>query len=212
MTPRLLDLFCGPGGAGVGYHRAGFEVTGVDVVDQPNYPFAFIRADAMAIDWRGFDVVHASPPCQAWSPMAHLTGRTYPDLIAATRARLQAAGVPYIIENVPGAPLLEPVLLCGEAFGLEVIRHRCFELNWWTLMPPCSHVRGGTTTGRYVAFRHGTRYHEKGRKTPPRRSEAEFQAAIACPWMTAREARQAVPPAYTEWLGRRLLEHLEAVA
>ena len=206
--PRLLDLFCGAGGAAVGYARAGFDVVGVDLEPQPHYPFDFVRADALAFDLGDADAIHASPPCQAFSAMARMGAKAYPNLIPATRARLVASGLPYVIENVPGAPLIDPVLLCGETFGLELIRHRHFELSWWTMVPPCSHVRGGTITGQYVAFRHGTRYHEKGRRTPPRRTEGEFFAALGCPWMNQREARQAIPPAYTEWIGARLLERL----
>ena len=137
MKPRLLDLFCGAGGAGMGYSWAGFDVVGVDVNPQPNYPFEFHQADALAYPLDGFDAIHASPPCQAYSRLRRMRpGKYYPDLVEATRARLVAADRPYAIENVPGAPLLSPLLLCGEYFGLGAMcdggwrplrRHRLFE-------------------------------------------------------------------------------------
>ena len=136
---KLLDLYCGAGGAGVGYHRAGFEVVGVDIAPQPDYPLTFHQGDALAYlveHWRSFDAVHASPPCQASTALTKGTnkGRLYVNLIPATRELLAAIPLPSVIENVPGSDLRRDVVLCGEMFGLDVIRHRYFEAHRWTPM------------------------------------------------------------------------------
>jgi DNA (cytosine-5)-methyltransferase 1 len=141
MSPRLLDLFCGAGGAAMGYHRAGFEVFGVDILPQPRYPFPFIQADALfpPVRLSEFDAIHASPPCQAYSRLRHLPwlkGREYPALIDATRAMLQEAGVPWVIENVEDAPLRNGLNLCGMMLGLPLTRHRRFESSVLLLQPP----------------------------------------------------------------------------
>ena len=154
---RLLDLFCGAGGASEGYRRAGFEVVGVDIKPQPHYPFDFIEADALTVgggpEWIAsyFDAVHASPPCQAHSSLRHLQSTASVDLIAETRELLRQTGLPYIIENVVGAPLLDPVKLCGSSLGLgamcedgkwrQLRRHRLFESNVPLMGPPCAHQR-----------------------------------------------------------------------
>jgi hypothetical protein len=131
IRPRALDLFCGAGGASMGLHRAGFEVVGVDACPQPEYPFAFVQADALTFPLDGFAFVWASPPCQAFTAYKRRTDHVRPrrNLIPAVRARLAAAGVPYVIENVVGAPLRVPVMLCGSMFGLDVQRHRLF--GYW---------------------------------------------------------------------------------
>lgn len=196
---RLLDLFCGGGGASMGYHRAGFDVVGVDREPQPDYPFPFVQADGLAppFDLRAFDVIHASPPCQAYSKATAWRGsrENHPDLIDATRAMLHDAGVPYVIENVEDArtKLEAPLMLCGSMFGLAVRRHRYFEIPSlpFELMRPCEHVG-------LIPFDHG------GTAT-----ESEYRDAMECGWMTVVVARQAIPPAYTEWIGRRLIETLE---
>lgn len=209
-APRLLDLFSGAGGAAAGYARAGFEVTGVDVVAQPRYPFAFVQADALeylAEYGRDFDVIHASPPCQAYSALARLPGQgNAPRLIEPLRRLLEEVGRPYAIENVVGAPLRSPLLLCGTMVGLLVIRHRLFEVRpeLPLLLPPCS-CRNGTITGRLMAHRVSGKV-RAGRTRPPHHTEAERRAALGVDWMTARGARQAVPPAYTALLGAALLE------
>lgn len=144
--PRLLDLFCGAGGGGYGYHLAGFDIVGVDIVAQPRYPFAFVQADALeyvAAHGREFDAIHASPPCQKFTALGRLHAANgyyarHVDLIAETRQALRRLGLPYVIENVPGAPLENPVMLCGSMFGLRVYRHRIFETSWFQLAP--SHV------------------------------------------------------------------------
>lgn len=137
VRPRALDLFCCAGGAGMGLHRAGFDVHGVDIAPQPNYPFGFTQGDALAQDLSGYDLVWASPPCQAHTPLKHRTGKEYECFIERTRAKLKAWGGPYIIENVMGAPLINPVMLCGAMFpGLRVYRHRIFESNIALTVPP----------------------------------------------------------------------------
>jgi len=207
--PRLLDLFCGAGGAAMGYHRAGFEVVGVDIKPQPNYPFEFHRGDALTWPLGGYDAIHASPPCQGYSRMAVLTGRLdYPLLIEPMRDRLR--GLPYVIENVERAPLIDPVVLCGTQFGLEVRRHRLFEfspdLTIFAMLPSCTCLNG-VAEGRLISHRNGGRVRE-GRRRPPRYLGSEMREAMDCGWMTVAESQQAIPPAYTQWTGRRLMEAL----
>ena len=141
--PRLLDLFCGAGGAAMGYARAGFEVIGVDIKPQPHYPFEFILTDVLGIAlayFGGFDAIHASPPCQAYSALRRLGKQgARPELIEKVRYRLAYSKVPYVIENVVGAPLIAPIRLCGSSFGLKVQRHRLFECSFAMLAPPCQH-------------------------------------------------------------------------
>jgi DNA (cytosine-5)-methyltransferase 1 len=198
--PLLLDLFCGAGGAAMGYHRAGFDVLGVDRVAQPRYPFAFVQADAITYPLDGFDVIHASPPCQAHSSIGRQArGRDadleHPDLIPATRARLVASGLLYVIENVVGAPLVDPVLICGSSVGLDVRRHRLFETNWPLFVPPCAH---GWQTPRFETFDRRKRsasvvpVYGGGNATVARK-----RAAMGIDWMTGAEVGQAIPPAYT---------------
>jgi len=200
--PRLLDLFCGAGGAAVGYHRAGFDVVGVDVVDQPHYPFWFGQGDALTFPLDGFDAVHASPPCQAYirSGVVAKDGR-HPDLLPRVRDLLEQSSLPYIIENVPGAPMRCDVMLCGSMFGLEVRRHRWFESNMnlapWT--PTCDHSR--PVTGVYG------RPHGKAGAWPgmlPSDRET-WSRAMGIDWMTVAELADAIPPAYTTWIGAQLL-------
>lgn len=211
MKPRLLDLFCGAGGAGKGYADAGFEVVGVDLQPQPRYPFEFHQADAMTFPLDGFDVIHASPPCQAYSALSwHPQNRhiEYPDLIAPTRERLVATGVPYTIENVPKAPLQHPIQLCGSSFGLGVRRHRLFETNWTVMSMPCAH---GRQRKQFDIWRHGEWvksafvpvYGTGGGK-----AAEEWPEAMGIDWMTRDEMAEAIPPAYTEFLGEQLMRHL----
>ncbi len=239
--PRLLDLFCGAGGCSVGYERAGFDVVGVDIVPQPNYPFEFYRRDALktleavaALEpiLGGFDALHASPPCQAHSSIGkqvRAMGRRleeYPDLIPQTRELLRATGLPYVIENVIGAPLRNPIMLCGSSFGLDVRRHRLFETNWPLMALPCAHhwqrprfrsldkrrhlksvvpVHGGGQLASVVGVHGHLNYS----------GEQELRKkAMDIDWMSNYELTQAIPPAYTEFIGEALLHHLrqEAVA
>lgn len=201
--PRLLDLFCCEGGAGMGYHRAGFDVVGVDVVKQPRYPFEFHQADALEFcrsHGHEFDAIHASPPCQAYSEATPAWARAEsPDLIAATRTVLEEIGKPYIIENVENARsfLCNPVMLCGTMFGLPIWRHRYFECHpFWVMSPAsCRHA------GRPVTPHPGSNA-RKGRGAP---SVAVVRRAMGIDWMSSEGLIQAIPPTYTEFLGRRLL-------
>lgn len=221
-APLLLDLFCGAGGAAMGYARAGFDVIGVDIAPQPHYPFRFLQGEALEVARRilvnspvPVAAIHASPPCQRHNKLAKGTKNSYanhPELIAPTRGLLAASGVPYVIENVVGAPLDGPVELCGEMFGLGVIRHRLFETNW-ALSPP-AHV---PHRGRCKRREHGQRYdgpyfgvygHGGGKDG----SVADWQAAMGVDWMPVRrELTEAIPPAYTAYIGRQLMTHLRAV-
>jgi DNA (cytosine-5)-methyltransferase 1 len=144
VRPRILDLFCGAGGAGMGYSRAGFEVVGVDIEPQPRYQFEFIQADALEVlaPWHDddgsfrspwvqrFDAIHASPPCQAYTPLNAYNHKAYPDLVFDTRVLLEQTGLPYVIENVTQAPLIDPTTLCGTMFGLRLYRHKAFEASF----------------------------------------------------------------------------------
>ena len=217
----ILDLFCGAGGAAVGYHRAGFNVIGVDLHPQPHYPFTFWQADAMEIlDELAMGVayavhaVHASPPCQHYSDLAHRNGNRddHPDLIAQVRARLQAARLPYIIENVEGAPLVRPVWLCGTMFaGLRVLRHRGFESSLPLTAPPHGHHPLCYTRDRrknhYGRLDPWTAFvHVNGGGNAPVAAKLD---AMGIDWpMTGREVNEAIPPAYTEWVGRQLIEQI----
>lgn len=223
---RLVDLFCKAGGAAEGYRRAGFEVLGIDIEPQPNYPFEFIQADALAFmdrllaggtwEWKGlglFDAFHASPPCQAYirSGQVAKDGR-HPKLIGPTRKLLEATGKPYVIENVPGAPLRPDLMLCGSMFGLEVRRHRLFESNMnlppWT--PPCDHSK--PITGVY-GHPHGQGGAWRNGKRPMLPSDLPtWSRAMGIDWMTAAELAAAIPPAYTEFVGERLLAAIESKA
>lgn len=199
MRPKLLDLFCGAGGCSVGYHRAGFDVVGVDSRPQPRYPFPFVRGDALRppFDLRDFDAIHASPPCQAYSRATAWRGRraSHPDLIAATRELLVRSGRPYVLENVQESRhlLIAPVMLCGTSFGLPLRRHRWFEMSapLCELLACCQHRTGDCS-------------HDHGGK----QTESAYRTAMGCEWMTVHEARQAIPPAYTEYLGRQLYRAL----
>jgi DNA (cytosine-5)-methyltransferase 1 len=235
--PRLLDLFCGAGGAAMGYHRAGFDVVGVDVRPQPRYPFEFVQDDALALmstypwwDVPPFDAIHASPPCQAHSTIAkqiRKLGRTaneHPDLVAPTRELLQETGLPYVIENVPGAPLIDPVMVCGSSLGLDVRRHRLFEANWPLMVPRCAH---GWQTPRFRSLdsRRGTK------SVVPVHGSSQLasvvgvhgnlnyagemllrERAMEIDWMSSYELTQAIPPAYTELIGHQLMQHVRARA
>jgi len=212
VKPRLLDLFCGAGGASRGYADAGFEITGVDIYPQPRYPYAFHLMDAFRMLARladgtepPYDVYHASPPCQRYSVNTnqHKTHGNHPDYIHDVRVALVRLGRPYIIENVPGAPLYHPITLCGSMFGqTRLRRHRLFESNVVLLQPSCRHDRlracisvTGHTGGRSTrdgAERFG--------------STALWKEIMGIDWMVGRELAEAIPPAYTEYIGRQLTE------
>jgi DNA (cytosine-5)-methyltransferase 1 len=208
--PRLLDLFCCAGGCSVGYHRAGFEVTGVDYAPQPDYPYRFHRADALRFPLAGFDAYAASPPCKVHTALRHTaTASTlfdvHTDLVGAIRERLAATGRPYVIENVPGAPLLDPVTYCGSSFGLSVRRHRLFESNVQLVAPPCDHAAQPMVLGVYGTGGPDNRANRPG-GGGVKVSGPAASAALGIDWTTdQRRLSQAIPPAYTEHIGRQLL-------
>lgn len=200
---KLLDLFCGAGGASMGYHRAGFEVVGVDIRPQPHYPFKFIQGDALSVPLDGFNVIHASPPCQRYCKQTPLNYRTkHPDLINAIRQRLKKTGKAYVIENIPGAKdlLIQPIMLCGSMFALPIRRHRYFEIRpfFMIMIPPCNHKKNAI----YIT---GT---PKPKDGSPRRDPSVIvkRKALGTPWMTIKGMDEAIPPAYTEFIGRKFLE------
>ena len=200
---RLLDLFCGAGGAAMGYHRAGFEVVGVDLHPQPHYPFEFHQADALTFPLQGFDAIHASPPCQRYSTMTR-HAKEHPDLYADVRDVLAAAGVPYVIENVIGAPYSHGVLLCGSMFGMKIRRHRNFETIWLVLQPECRHG----AERPYTIAGHGGGCDRPHSLKPAAR---DFWRYLDMPWMEGKPpygVAQAIPPAYTEWIGQQLMQLL----
>lgn len=241
-APRLLDLFCCEGGAGMGYHRAGYRVYGVDIIAQRRYPFAFHLGDALVVlrwlllgeavpfthrdgtvEWltlADFAAIHASPPCQAYSVIRHTHGNEHPELIAPTRELLIETGLPYIIENVEGAlpEMREPVLLCGSMFALKAIdidgirlalrRHRLFESNVFLMSAGgCAHdsdMVGGV-------YGHG----RSDRRTKPQAGRGGYspskpvrEALMGMDWATQHGLSQAIPPAYTEFLGHQLMASL----
>lgn len=221
MRPKLLDLFCGAGGASVGYHRAGFQVTGVDLEAHADYPFPMIVGDAMSLllcndVLNAFDVIAASPPCPRYSVATPAENREkHPDLIEPVRDLLRAWGGTYVIENVPGAPLENPITLCGSMFGLGVRRHRRFETNAAILHPQCSHAEQGQVWGVYGD--HGdavpARRPNGGRRGDKARDAAHAREVMGIKWMTHwDDLADAIPPAYTELIGAQLLERIEAVA
>jgi len=219
MDPvRLLDLFCGAGGAAVGYHRAGFDVVGVDNRPQPHYPFEFHQADAMTYPLDGYDAVHASPPCQDHSHLKTMhPGRSHGTgwMLPATIERLAATGTPYVVENVSGAKTAMPgraFTLCGSMFGLQVRRHRLFESSELILAGPCDHRSQPIIHGVYGHGQSsGGRLHRWIAGLPAATVD-DWRQAMDIDWMNRDELAQAIPPAYTEHIGRQLLEHLQAAA
>lgn len=208
--PKLLDLFSCAGGAAMGYHRAGFDVVGVDIDPQPRYPFEFHQADALKFlleHHREFDAFHASPPCQAFTNAQRIQKNAHPDFVAATRAAFELIGKPWVIENVPGAPLRSPRELCGGMFDLTTYRHRLFETNFaW--MPPLHvpHFARTAKMGRQPAP--GEFMHVVGNFS----GVAAGRKAMGIDWMTRDELREAIPPAYTELIGRQLIDSLVVAA
>jgi len=227
--PLLLDAFCGVGGSAVGYSRAGFEVVGVDRDPQPNYPFPFLQADALealtallageALRFRArdgwvleaskehFRAAHASPPCQGYTALKAVHGNEWPRLVEPVRDLLGRLGLSSVMENVQGSPVRRDIVLCGEMFGLSVIRHRYFELGGWSTAAP----EHRSHRGRVAGMRHGKWYEgpyfavygEGGGKG----SVAQWQDAMDIHWTDVRrEIAEAVPPQYTEWVGARMLE------
>lgn len=214
MRPRLLDLFCGAGGAAMGYHRAGFDVVGVDIKPQPRYPFEFHQGDAMTWPLDGFDAIHASPPCQAFSRARTVHKKSHPDLLTPTRPRLMATALPYVIENVDGAPMRADLTLCGTMFGLTVRRHRHFESNVDLGWPPFAcRCAGESARGRLFNL-HNTIQRNRFMDNHPEyaRGMDAMLAAYGVPWMNYDGAQEAIPPAYTEHIGRQLLQTVGVAA
>ena len=203
---KAVDLFCCAGGASRGLVDAGFEVVGVDIEPQPDYPFTFVQADALAFDVSGFDFVWASPPCQAFTAYKrrkeHVAPR--PNLIPAVRAKLKASGLPYIIENVEGAraELIDPVMLCGSMFGLDVRRHRLFETSFGVLQPACRH---DLQTPRFAPATNRTNLRRTVEVGVWRIPLDVQRKAMGIDWMPLEKLSQAIPPWYarslaTVWL------------
>lgn len=231
VKPRLLDLFCGAGGASMGYYRAGFEVEGVDIKPQPHYPFRFHQADALTFPLKGYDAYHASPPCQFGSVMrlGRWQDREHLNLIPTIRKRLKATGMLFVIENVEGSRrhLITPVKLCatmlglGTAFGNQLRRHRYFECeHFWLLVPPCNHNKA-SVIGVYGGGQHPLRrrpvtvgvYGHVGGSSN-RDGLVQFgtdarREAMGIDWMTGNELSEAIPPAYTEYIGKHLMKAIQ---
>lgn len=202
---KLLDLFCGEGGAAKGYADVGFDVTGVDIVPQPNYPFKFVQADALSflcVKHEQYDAFHASPPCQAHSLLKTLHAVTHKDFIPRTRALLKrlAGKRPYIIENVETAPLNKPVLLCGTMVGIRTYRHRLFESNVLLKQPHHQPHRNPTAELGYEQA-----WHQYGQFVGNFIGIDTARVVMEMPWASQHGIAQAVPPAYTRLLGSQLL-------
>jgi DNA (cytosine-5)-methyltransferase 1 len=217
--PRLLDLFCCAGGAGVGYARAGFDVVGVDIRPQPNYPLRFIQANALSLEPRfieSFDAVHASPPCQSYSDLAKRNGNAdkWPRLVEPVREMLIQSGLPYVIENVDGAPLINAVVLCGTMFPkLRVLRHRLFEANFQIVPPPHKrHPKVHTHDRRKAHFGKTDEWKDFVQVTGGGNCTlAAARDAMGIDWMSKGEINESIPPAYTEFIGQELLRYVSFV-
>lgn len=202
---RALDLFCGAGGAAMGLHRAGFDVVGIDNRVQPRYPFTFIQGDALKppVRLEDFDFIWASPPCQSYSTAMRHLATPQPMLIDDMREMLEASGRLWAIENVPGAPLRNPMILCGTQFGLRVHRHRLFEAPWWfELVPPCN--KSIRVLNPHQSESRARIYAEFGRGCP----EKLWGKEMGVPWMNRHETREAIPPAYGEYIGLAALQYI----
>lgn len=210
----VLDLFCCQGGAGMGYHLAGYRVLGIDLFDQPRYPFTFDQADALAYladHGDRFDFIHASPPCQGYSDAQVLQGREHPMLIAPVRELLEATGRPWVIENVPGArgELRDPVVLCGLMFGHRTYRDRLFETGGGLVLPQPEHpAHDAPITKMGRPRRPGEMAHYVGNFS----GVAEARDDLQVPWMSRDGIRECVPPSYTRWIGEHAMQQLAAVA
>lgn len=217
MKPKILDLFSGAGGAGFGYHLAGFDVHGVDIAKQPRYPFSFDQADALEYlarlietgDIEQYRAIHSSPPCQAHTSLKSMwNAKEHVDLIPQTRELLIKSGLPWVMENVEGSPLQYPVILCGTMFdlgaaGAQLRRHRAFELGgFFVLRPFCRHSAGARVIGVYGGGGTDSRREHNTQDYPV----TARRAAMEIDWMSGKELNQAIPPAYTKFLGEALLK------
>lgn len=228
---RVLDLFCGAGGAAMGYHRAGFtEIIGIDINPQPRYPFTFFRANVLSLSitaLQQYDLIHASPPCQAYSVTRHSHNKQHPELVEPVRQMLQESGVPYVIENVPGAPLIEPITLCGAQFALEALdidgehlylkRHRLFETSFPLTSLGCccaapkakGYLCGGVYGGGPSNRQKGPWFEGKSRRGGYTPTSEVRNALMGIDWMSQKELCQAIPPAYTEYIAKAFLKSLQ---
>ena len=203
---KALDLFCGAGGVSKGLDDAGFTIIGVDINYQPRYPYVFIQKDIFKLPisfFKDFDFIWASPPCQRYTQMLNhglVDRQKYPDYIACVRRLLNRIGKPYCIENVAHAPLISPLMLCGEMFKLRVIRHRFFETNFQIRQPKHKPHQGTCirkqNDGGYYYRVYG---HETGKR--------EWKNAMKIQWMKTYELTQAIPPAYAEYIGKYVLQN-----
>lgn len=229
MRPRALDLFCGAGGASTGLANAGYRVSGVDIAEQPRYPFDFNRIDAIEFldliieeaiaarvmfgSYNAFSLVWASPPCQGRTAYKrrpdHVATVDTDGMIAEVRAKLSKLAIPYIIENVPGAPLIDPVTLCGSMFGLDVRRHRIFECSFPVTAPPCRHDLQRGDYPQATNRKNRRRTVEVGVWRIPLETQ---QRAMGIDWMQLEELSESIPPAYSEFLGRAALAAMERAA
>jgi DNA (cytosine-5)-methyltransferase 1 len=226
MRPRLLDLFCGAGGAAMGYHRAGFEVVGVDIKPQPHYPFEFVLGEALEVleacdisgathgsreGLAGFDAIHASPPCQHFIRSGMFDRTLHTDLLTPTRHLIRTSGVPWVIENVPGAPMRADVMLCGTMFGLEAGRWQLYRHRWFEFSEPIGPWTGFSCHHNKPAL--GVYGNPRGAKAQwGGGTFADWRVGMEIDWMDAEELSQAIPPAYTEWIGTQLLASMKAAA
>jgi len=209
---RLLDLYCCGGGAGYGYEQAGFAVTGIDIEAHPNHRGVFIQSDAieyLKAHYHEYDAIHASPPCQAYSQASaqfRSRGKEYATLIEATRDALIETKLPYIIENVPGSPLINPIQLCGAMFGMRTYRHRLFESNIPLEEPPHpKHISKNTPMGRKPKQGEFIQYvgHFSG--------VGEVKEMTGLHWLNQNELAQSIPPQYTRYIGIQLIKYLNSV-
>jgi len=223
MKPKLLDLFCGAGGASMGYYRAGFEVVGVDIKPQPHYPFEFHQADALEFPLEGYDAYHASPPCQYYTRFRHLPwlkNRVYWRSIPPTLERLKSVGSkPYVIENVEDCwDMPDSFILCGRTFGLPIYRHRRFMSNVFMLIPPHQKHTGVIAADRATIARRYSQntgcsvgvIREISRNTIAGHIGGVEKArkAMDIDWMNQKEIGQAIPPVYTEYIGKYLMKSI----
>ena len=226
--PRIADIFCGAGGAAMGLHRAGFDVVGFDAKPQPRYPFEFVQTDWQDAPLQEFDGVWASPPCQRYSTGTDPRAKAgHPDLVPSVQAAFRSGGVPYVIENVPGSPVRATLMLCGLSFCLALLRHRYFECSFVCLAPAhVSHKGLDWRKGDFVTVCSGGGFnalHEYSKAGPDQdrgevarryrqernvwQRKAIYEKAMGIDWMTRYELTQAVPPAYSEWIGRQWLKY-----
>lgn len=221
MRPVILDLFCGGGGASRGYYDAGFDVIGVDINPQPNYPYEFHQGDFREVFYElkhRVDAVHGSPPCQKYSKgLAGVNAKlgrqlNHPDFVPTTQQMFDSSGLPFIIENVPGAPLRNPTVLCGSSFGLPIRRHRLFETSFFVESMPCDHSwqneykYPSNAKDKYGNYRKSRVVQVYGISS--QKNYQLWPEAMGIDWMTPKELSQSIPPAYTKYIGEFLMKHI----